>query len=95
MAILNEVWFDFDVDNGQVTKQGFLEIVKMIRIKEGIPDYEGSPFGKENLEKMFEAELQTDYEEENTEDLEQDHIWHYGVVCMLHDIMKVYTGSYV
>lgn len=89
------MWFDFDIEAGQINKAAFFEVVKLIRIKEGIEDFKGSPFRQENLDKMFSAELQADYEDENTEDLEAGHIWHYGVVCLLHDVMKAYAGSMV
>ena len=88
LEIFNEVWYEYDEDDGQINLPRYMQIMRFAKKYKRIPDGkcpETDPFSNENLEKLFRYEDETCY---NDNDKVDGKISHKSVLYIAHNIFK-------
>jgi len=85
LEMFNDVWYDFDEENGQVDMEKYKQVMKYVKKHKKLKYKIDDPFSDENLEKAFIFEDETKYRDE---DIVDGMIGHKSVVYILHDILE-------
>ena len=84
--IFNDVWYDFDEEKGQITKPKYLQVMTFVRQYKKIKQKEQGPFSQQQLEKDWDEEINTLYEDEDKQYF--DRISHRDVLYICHDNLQ-------
>ena len=84
--IFNDVWYDFDEEKGQITKPKYLQVMTFVRQYKKIKQKEQGPFSQPQLEKDWDEEINTLYEDEDKQYF--DRISHRDVLYICHDNLQ-------
>lgn len=85
MEYFNDIWYDFDEENGQVGMEKYKQVMKYVKKNKKLKYKIDDPFSDENLERAFHREDETKWLDEDKID---GRIGHIGVVHILHDIIE-------
>jgi len=91
LEIFNEIWYEYDEDDGSIDMQRYKQIMKSIQKHKRIPNAhnpEDDLFSDENLEAAFRQEDSVKY---NDRDKVDGKISHRSVMYIVHDIFETYT----
>lgn len=86
LEIFNEIWYEYDEEEGQISLQRYKQIMKFAKKYKRIPDYkdpEADPFSDKNLEAFFNEEDAIRYDDLDKVD---GKISHRSVMYIAHDI---------
>ena len=91
LEIFNEIWYEYDEDDGSIDMQRYKQIMKSVQKHKRIPNAhnpEDDLFSNENLEAAFRQEDSVKY---NDRDKVGGRISHRSVMYIVHDIFEKYT----
>ena len=86
LEIFNEIWYEYDEDEGQINMDRYKQIMLFAKKYKKVPDYknaEKDPFSDKNLEYFFNREDSIKYDDR---DLVDGKISHRSVMYIAHDI---------
>ena len=89
LEIFNDIWYDYDEENGQINMARYVQILKFAQKFKKIPPFKNQdedPFSEKNLEAAFKREDETSYGEKDKID---GKISHKSVMYIAHDIFQV------
>lgn len=88
LEIFNEIWYEYDEDEGQINMARYKQIMNFAKKYKGIQDGktpENDPFADRNLELAFQREDEISY---NSKDKVDGKISHKSVLYIAHDIFQ-------
>lgn len=86
LEIFNEIWYEYDEEEGQIGMDRYKQILKFAKRYKRIPDYKNpakDPFSDHNLERLFQEEDNVKYSDQDKID---GKISHRSVMYIAHDI---------
>jgi hypothetical protein len=86
LDIFNEVFYDYDEEDGEIKMERYKQIMKFVKAKENIPDFPRAaddPFSEHNLEAAYHREDNIKYSDKDKVD---GKISHRSVMYICHDI---------
>lgn len=87
LEIFNEVFYDYDEDDGEITMDRYKQVMRFVKAKESIPTFpnpKDDPFSEANLEEAYHREDRIKY---NDKDKIDGKISHRSVLYICHDIL--------
>lgn len=86
LEIFNEIWYEYDEEEGQIGMERYKQILKFAKRYKRIPDHKNPDkdhFSDKNLERLFHEEDQVKYSDQDKVD---GKISHRSVMYIAHDI---------